>query len=406
MSNSLAIAAVTATLRKILSDALTPDLPDTEVSAQPLDKARGARTTNQVNLFLYEVSFNGAWRNRDLPNRTHPGESAFPPLGLDLYYLITCFGRNDDDQFAHQLLGGAMSAVHDRPLLGAADSKAALPESDLHEQVERVRITPHHLSVEESSKLWTTFQTQYRISVAYQVSVVLIESRRTGRAPLPVLARGQDDSGVRSAPDLTPSFPALATVRTAHDPWGAESGEAVTLMGAHLSGAGARIRLNHPRLSAPVELAGPFAARSEQEITVPLPSGAAAPPAGVLTVAVGFPDANGALRWTNAAPLTLVPRIAVTPVTAASGALTLNLTVEPPIAAGQSVLILFGERPVTLPTPDAATTTLTVRVPDVGAGGYLIRLRVDGVDSLVTRMDPTNDDHRPAFDPARVVTVT
>ena len=47
-----------------------------------------------------------------------------------------------------------------------------------HEQIERVRITPQPLSVDELSKLWTAFQTHFRISAAYQVSVVLIESTR------------------------------------------------------------------------------------------------------------------------------------------------------------------------------------------------------------------------------------
>jgi hypothetical protein len=46
----------------------------------------------------------------------------------------------------------------------------------LHEQVERVRITLQPLTLEEVAKLWNVFQTPYRISVAYEVSVVLIES--------------------------------------------------------------------------------------------------------------------------------------------------------------------------------------------------------------------------------------
>ncbi len=55
-----------------------------------------------------------------------------------------------------------------------------------------MRITLQPLSVEEISKLWTAFQTQFRTSVSYQVSVVLIESQRPAKTPLPVLraARG------------------------------------------------------------------------------------------------------------------------------------------------------------------------------------------------------------------------
>jgi len=47
------------------------------------------------------------------------------------------------------------------------------------------------MSLEDVSKLWTTFQTQYRISAAYEVSVVIIESSRIVKTPLPVLTRGE-----------------------------------------------------------------------------------------------------------------------------------------------------------------------------------------------------------------------
>ena len=48
-------------------------------------------------------------------------------------------------------------------------SAVLLRDSDLQDQVERVRITAQPLSLEEMSKLWMTFQTQYRISAAYEV---------------------------------------------------------------------------------------------------------------------------------------------------------------------------------------------------------------------------------------------
>ena len=51
-----------------------------------------------------------------------------------------------------------------------------VPGSNLHEQIERVRITPQPLSLEEISKLWAAFQTNYRLSAAYQAAVILIES--------------------------------------------------------------------------------------------------------------------------------------------------------------------------------------------------------------------------------------
>ncbi|NTU63992.1 MAG: DUF4255 domain-containing protein, partial [Chloroflexi bacterium] len=110
MSNSLAIAAVTTTLKNILIAGFADitDLGVIKFSTQPLDKARASDNDNQVNLFLYNAVINGAWRNNpEIPGKTRPGESAVPPLALDLYYLITTYGQGNDtpDPNTRWLLG-------------------------------------------------------------------------------------------------------------------------------------------------------------------------------------------------------------------------------------------------------------------------------------------------------------
>src|SRR5215471_12758872 len=106
MSTPLAIAAVTATLHKLLDDRLNAQGQVAEVTTLPPDKARsGSHTGNQVNLFLYQAMLNAAWRNRDIPNVVRPGSVGQPPLPLNLYYIITAYGVNDDDTNSHPLLG-------------------------------------------------------------------------------------------------------------------------------------------------------------------------------------------------------------------------------------------------------------------------------------------------------------
>jgi hypothetical protein len=178
MSNSLAIAAVTAALRHLLDRGLSADVPGTRVTTRPPDKARDGQSGNQVNLFLYRTAPNAAWRNADWP-----GSDGQPPLALNLSYLLSAYGQNDDDPdpYSHRLLGEAMRILHDHAVLDPAAVREALPGNDLHEQAERVRVALQPLSLDELSKLWTTFQTPYRISVAYEVSVVLIASARGRR---------------------------------------------------------------------------------------------------------------------------------------------------------------------------------------------------------------------------------
>ena len=95
MSNSMAIAAVTATLRNLLFQGVTadPDLVDTTVTTQAPDQARDSNNNaNQINLFLYQTEPSAAWRNMDMPRQVKLGETGRPPLGLNLYYLITAYG--------------------------------------------------------------------------------------------------------------------------------------------------------------------------------------------------------------------------------------------------------------------------------------------------------------------------
>jgi hypothetical protein len=178
MSNPLSIAAVTATLRNLLARVSVPlpsdtdtALSDTLVSTVPPDKAGLTEDHNQVNLFLYHVAPNVAARNFD-----GQGRIGKPPgLALELFYMVTVYGRNSSDILSQRLLGRVMSLLHSYPTLQPPDIAAALPGSDLSQQSERVRILPHDISNEEMVRVWGTFQVKYRLSVVYRVSVVLLD---------------------------------------------------------------------------------------------------------------------------------------------------------------------------------------------------------------------------------------
>jgi hypothetical protein len=176
MSNTLAIAIVTATLRNLLMG-VTAAIPDTTVTTKPPHKARSGDTlSNQLNLFLYQTVPNAAWRQASRTASAAKADNRPSPLALTLYYFLTAYGRDDDDINAHHLLGEAMGILHAHELLTRAELQAALPGSDGREQQEeRIRITPQNLSSEELTRLWGLFQTPYTVSVAYQVSVVLLE---------------------------------------------------------------------------------------------------------------------------------------------------------------------------------------------------------------------------------------
>ncbi len=399
MSNSLAIAAVTVTLQKLLKQGFDadPDLQGTDVTMQPPDKARtNNATANQLNLFLYHTTLDGAWRNMDMPGRTKPGETGQPPLPLNLYYLITAYGGNDDKPtpLSHLLLGHAMQILHDHPVLNKEDIKKSLDgnnlqvQVDLQEQVDRVRIIPQPLSLDEMSKLWTTFQTQYRISAAYQASVVLIESTRPTKTPLPVVARRRDDSGIASQPDLTPPFATLTDLHLPPDQGPRPSflpGDTLLVNGFHLDGDDVGLLFSNPRLAKPRAVdAGSNANATELQVT--LPDSPTAWVAGFYNVAAAVTTA-GQSRTTNAVSVALAPQItSPRPITVArdgSGNATLSLTCKPEVRPDQHVSLLLGDHEVPADPHPTQTSTLTFTVPGASAGTFAIRLRVDGVDSLL-----------------------
>jgi hypothetical protein len=418
MSNPLAIAAVTATLRNLLTAGVTADplLADTTVTMQPPDKARPNGTNaNQINLFLYQTLPNAAWRNMNTPRQVNQGESGLPPLALSLFYMVTAYGRDGDAQlpFSHHLLGRAMSVINDHAVLGADEIRNALPQNDLYLQLERVRFTLQPLSVEEIFRLWSGFQTQYRLSVAYEVSVILIDSNREVRSPLPVLTRGPQDSGIVAQGKLVPPFATIDEVLVDGVlPSGqnsAEIGATLTINGHHLDGDLVRVLFENPVLPAPVPLL-PAAGGTAEQINVVVDNVPAKWVAGIYSVTVEVTEKRATpderVRSSNAAAFALAPKVTtpfpihpLPPVPPPGGDATITLDVSPDVRPDQRAILLLNDRQIAAEVHPVQSSRLTFVVTAPQNGSYLIRVRVDGVDSVVV----DRGAKPPVFKPQQVV---
>jgi hypothetical protein len=435
MSNSLAIGAVTATLRNLLQTGIAEEGGGIGVTTMPPERAVNfgqADGTARINLFLYNTQVNAAFRNMGMPGQTRPGETGQPPVPLDLFYILTAYERTDGDVsvIAHRLLGRAMSVLHDHPLLGANEIRSALPDNDLADQIERVRITPQPLSLDELSKLWMMFQTGYRISAAYQVSVVLIESWRPARAPLPVLARGREDGGVIAQADLIPPFPTITGVGLESPVPGElhsmrqrvsfELNDRIAILGHHFAGSGSdpasvmvTVRLSSPRLDEPRDTMVPVTDRTDQSIRFRIPNDSINLPAGsyMLSALVEPNGAPAETRTTNEWPVLIAPQITTTmPMTVARvsvvdemGDATITLSCSPEVRPEQRVTLVLGDQQLRAEDHPTQTDTFSFRVQQIRAGDYRVRLRVDGVDSHLLDF---SDPERPKFRDAFIITIT
>lgn len=403
MSSPLAISAVTLTLRNLLTDVAHEDaeLLDTLVTTKPPGAAREGITANQLNIFLYSTSVDTAFSNLPMPGQSKNGESGIPPLALVLKYLITAYGRANDDVSGHRLMGHSMIALHDHPLLGRSEIQEALPDTDLHNQVERVRIAHDVLSVDEMSRLWSSFQSEYSLSTGYEVSVLLIESRRSAKTPLPVLQRG---ISVQSG--LIPAFPAITEIDLPKQQTSALLGDTLTIKGNHLDGDTILLRFAHPDLSSPIDVPA-LGGGTESQISVQIPDNPVDWPVGFYTIEVVITKAGEQDRITNSLPLPLSPIIVsiapANPVSRdGSGNVTLTLTCKPQVLPDQRAALLLGDREVLAEAHIIQTDTLVFIVEDAPAGSHYIRLRVDGIDSLLVDRNVSP----PAFDSAMGVTIT
>lgn len=437
MSNALAIASVTAVLKDLLNNGMidhdvSATLGNVTVSALSPDRidTTSLNQTSQINLFLYQVTPNAGWRNVGLPSRNGDGERITnPPLALNLHYLLTAYGAQE--LHAEILLGYAMQLLHETPVLtrsairttlappsmvtggsGLPPAMRALFTSELAEQIEQLKITPETLNTEEISRMWTAFQAHYRPSSAYQVSVVLIESKASTRSALPVKVRK-----VYAVPFNHPVIEEIKSQVKTGDPILRNqpilAGQNLVIAGHELQSEFVRVKVGE------FETTPSQSAITAEQIILAIPPALPAGVQGVQVVhlrALGSPPALHRGVESNVAAFVLRPQIKTRSVTNVLGAGTnprsanITLTVDPPIGDLQRVVLLLNEfvpllsPPLTSPPsapkaeaysfiapsrvtlsppsgPPSSSGSITIPIKGVKASDYLVRIQVDGAES-------------------------
>jgi hypothetical protein len=416
VSNYLAIATVTSVLSQIIGAASEAAVPGAGVTTQRPGTPSGNATPDSgphVNLYLYQVSPNAAWRGDDLPTRDRNGGLVQRPrAALDLFYLLSFFG-DEGDLEPQRILGSVATALHARPVLTrenirsvvrtavTADPNHYLAGSDLADQVELVKFSPLPLNLEELSKLWSVFlQTPYSLSVAYQGSVVLLEADGSPRQAAPVRERN-----VYVEPMRRPVIEELLSRSGPNDPPSAGlpilSSDQLVIRGTQLRGDDTQVLVGGIEAPSLEEV-------SSARIVLSIPAGVQA---GTRTVRVvnramlGTPPSPHAGVESNPKSFQLRPRITGS-VNASvqgsgnqprSGDVTLQLS--PEVGRTQRVALLLNEKqppntrpprsytfeapPRTQPTDPETSTSVTILVSGLIAGQYLVRVRVDGAESLL-----------------------
>jgi hypothetical protein len=225
----LAIGSVTKSIAALLSGKLNkPPLMGAvtlRVTTLPPDDER-VDEADGVNLFLYRVTEspftkNIEWRG----DRSNPARSKRPPLSLCLHYLLTAYAKKgdntaQDDITAHQILGNALSILHEHATLNDihdSDFDADLNTNfaaELRDSFEKIIISPEPISMEDFSKIWTGLSKAYRLSVAYEVSLVQIAPLNPPQAPAPAVQEISLSVATIGRPQIGSISPASGEVGT------------------------------------------------------------------------------------------------------------------------------------------------------------------------------------------------
>jgi hypothetical protein len=184
LSDFTVIRAVTRTLRDLLTNEIT-NSPDPQLSTVPID-LRSPRQMQDasalgISLYLYRMT-----RDPDLLNRpcvrVAGNKTLRQPIPVGLHYLATPIRNNSEDE--HVLLGRVMQVFNDFSTLRAPDLKDVLQGTS-----EELRVTMETLTTEELTRIWTSLEVPYRLSVSYLVQVVTIDSDQDAAVTEPVLKR-------------------------------------------------------------------------------------------------------------------------------------------------------------------------------------------------------------------------
>ena len=426
MSTSLAIASVTQVLKDLLNNGLIDHDVEADIngnvkiSSLPPDLVMVPVTEEQaqLNIFMYHATPNQGLRNEQFPAVNSAGERITnPPLALDLHYILTAYCSNE--LHTEILLGYAMQLIHENPVLsrdairrsltppsyvsgdGLPLNLQSLATSKLAEQVEQVKIIPEVMNADELSKLWTAFQSKFRPSAAYLVSVILIESTRSIKSALPVIERN-----IYVKPYKQPVISKIKSQAAQGTPILEKQkilqGYRLVLTGYNLNAENIKVIIDGIDMEP-----GPLATDiSESQIIYGLPDDLLSGIHGVQVasqISMGSSEILHRGFESNIEAFILSPRIdpASIEITNLEGAANaprsanINVIIEPPVGEQQKILLLMNQIEnlpgtaqlaysfqATIPSsPPGPAESILIPITGVQAGSYLIRVRVDGAES-------------------------
>lgn len=129
----------------------------------------------QLTVYLYRIEECREYVSTEMI-KLSDGNLKYPPIPFNLYYLITAHSKADIKSKAvdeQKILGRVVQVLNDNGVLCKKDLVGTL-----NEQYQEIKIQMLNLSYDEMLKIWNFSNIPYRLSIAYMIGPVLIDSTR------------------------------------------------------------------------------------------------------------------------------------------------------------------------------------------------------------------------------------
>ncbi len=139
---------------------ITLSAPDNDLTGSP-----------RLSIYLYHIEQNGHLRNQPRL-AAGPNGLRFPPLSVQFRYLITPL--DDDEDQNHLMLGRILQHFHDEPVIASLNGTPF--DDSFGANSPELRIAFETLTPDQLAQVWHALDAGYRLSIAYLVRIVTIDS--------------------------------------------------------------------------------------------------------------------------------------------------------------------------------------------------------------------------------------
>lgn len=177
MSHFSILREATLALREILFDALSNsadvDFGFSDATTDIILSAPGETlpATAKLSLYLYHIEPDPQMRNQPMLARG-PDMLQRAPQAVRAFYLISPLLTEEDRN--HLMLGRILQVMHDTPFLSQTPGGSV--GTSFGAGSPELRLSMEQLRLDELSRIWHAMGSDYRLSVAYMMRSVIIDS--------------------------------------------------------------------------------------------------------------------------------------------------------------------------------------------------------------------------------------